>query len=86
MRDSLLVRNVTLIDGTGAPPVVGAVVAIEDGRIRAAGRSAGIDAPPDAPDRPPPEADKFRSVPTEVCPQAAWRRMMGLAAIAMEAG
>ena len=36
---ALVVRDVTLIDGTGAPPVEGAVIAIEDGRIAAAGAS-----------------------------------------------
>ena len=37
MPASLIIRDVTLIDGTGAPPVEGAAIAIEDGRIAAAG-------------------------------------------------
>ena len=39
MAQQLLIRDVTLIDGTGAPPVEGATIAIEDGKIVAAGRS-----------------------------------------------
>ena len=37
---SLLIRNVTVIDGTGAPPRAGASVLIRDGRIAAIGTDA----------------------------------------------
>jgi imidazolonepropionase-like amidohydrolase len=36
-----LIQNITLIDGTGAPPIADAVVAIRDGRITYAGPAAG---------------------------------------------
>jgi len=36
----LVIQNVTLIDGTGAPPLENAAIEIEDGRITAAGLSA----------------------------------------------
>lgn len=38
MPDTLLVRGVTLIDGTGAPPLESADVRIEDGRITSVGQ------------------------------------------------
>ncbi len=44
----LAIENLTLIDGTGSAPVRGAVLVVENGRIRCAG------APPDC--EPPPEA------------------------------
>ena len=37
----ILLENLTLIDGTGSPPQVGAVVAIRDGKILYAGPSSG---------------------------------------------
>jgi len=40
-----LIRNATLIDGTGRPPVPNAGVLIEDGRVRAAGRLADVPVP-----------------------------------------
>ncbi|HEY8506405.1 MAG TPA: amidohydrolase family protein, partial [Gemmataceae bacterium] len=44
-----LVRNGTLIDGTGAPPVPDAALLIRDGRIAYAGPAAGLrDIPPGA--------------------------------------
>jgi imidazolonepropionase-like amidohydrolase len=43
---TLIVRNGQLIDGTGRPPVPGAIVIVHDGRIRYAGPAAG--APPTA--------------------------------------
>ena len=39
--EPLTIRDVTLIDGTGAPPVAGATIVIEDGRIVAAGAANG---------------------------------------------
>jgi len=42
----LLVRNGQLIDGTGAPPVAGAALLIEDGRIAYAGPAATAPKPP----------------------------------------
>ena len=42
---SLVIRGVTLIDGTGAPPVPDAVVVVEDGRFAAAG--VGVPSQPD---------------------------------------
>lgn len=42
---SKLIRNGTLIDGTGAAPVSDAAVLIEDGRIRAAGRADSLRLP-----------------------------------------
>ncbi|MCH7719199.1 MAG: amidohydrolase family protein [Chloroflexi bacterium] len=44
MPASLIIRDVTLIDGTGAPPVEGAAIAIEGGRIAAAG-AGGVAVP-----------------------------------------
>ena len=44
MPASLIIRDVTLIDGTGAPPVAGAAIAIECGRIAAAG-AGGVAVP-----------------------------------------
>lgn len=41
MAEALLIRGVTLIDGTGGSPVENAAVRIEDGRIISAGRSSG---------------------------------------------
>ena len=41
MPDTLLVRGVTLIDGTGAPPLESADVRIEDGRIVSIGQGGG---------------------------------------------
>ena len=47
---SLLVRNGTLIDGTGRPPIADAVVHSRDGRITYAGPRLGAPAlPPDTP-------------------------------------
>ena len=43
-----LIRNAKLIDGTGAAPIDGAAVLIDDGRIQAVGPTASVDAPPDA--------------------------------------
>jgi imidazolonepropionase-like amidohydrolase len=37
----ILIRNVTLIDGTGSPPVPNAVLAIQDGKIHYAGPATG---------------------------------------------
>src|SRR6187402_1429348 len=37
----ILLKNLTLIDGTGSPPQVGAVVAIRDEKILFAGHSSG---------------------------------------------
>ena len=37
MADSLVIRNATIIDGTGAAPVGSATIVIEGGRIVAAG-------------------------------------------------
>ena len=37
MADSLVIRNVTVIDGTGAAPTEDATIVIEGGRIVAAG-------------------------------------------------
>ena len=48
MAASLLIQNVTLIDGTGTPPVENAAIAIEDGRIAAAGPARAVAAPDDA--------------------------------------
>ena len=45
MPDALFIRDVTLIDGTGAPPVQGAAIAIENGRIAAAGPVARVTPP-----------------------------------------
>ncbi|MEX1253920.1 MAG: amidohydrolase family protein [Dehalococcoidia bacterium] len=45
MPEALFIRDVTLIDGTGAPPVEGAAIAIEDGRITAAGPAAQVTPP-----------------------------------------
>lgn len=45
MTEALLIRNVTLIDGTGAPALEDAAIAIEDGRIVAAGRAGEVGAP-----------------------------------------
>ena len=43
-----LISNVKLIDGTGAPPVDGAAVLINGGRIEAVGPAASVVAPPEA--------------------------------------
>ena len=40
----LVIRNVTLIDGTGAPPIENARIAIEDGRIASVGAAGGPEA------------------------------------------
>ncbi len=45
---STVLRCGTLFDGTGADPVPGGVVVIDDGRIVAAGRAEGIAVPPAA--------------------------------------
>jgi hypothetical protein len=45
MSEALVIRNVTLIDGTGAPPVEGATIVIEDGKISAAGPAAAVASP-----------------------------------------
>ncbi len=45
MPDDLLIRDVTLIDGTGAPPIEGAAIAVEGGRIVAAGPGAQVTPP-----------------------------------------
>ena len=39
MAETLVIRGVTLIDGTGAPPVERAIITIENGRIVAVGRT-----------------------------------------------
>lgn len=44
-QEVLVVRNGTLIDGTGAPPVENAAIVVEDGTIRAAGPEAELDVP-----------------------------------------
>jgi hypothetical protein len=41
-----LVENVTVFDGTGAPPLAGAVVLVTDSRIAAVGRAAAVAVPP----------------------------------------
>jgi len=46
--DALVVRNGTVIDGTGAPPIVDGVVVVEGERIRAVGRAATFRIPEDA--------------------------------------
>lgn len=43
-----LVTGGRLIDGTGRPPIDGGAILVEDGRIKAVGRRAEIDAPPGA--------------------------------------
>ena len=43
---AFVLRDVTLVDGTGAPPLRGASVAVEDGRITQVG--AEVDVPPGA--------------------------------------
>ena len=42
MPKPLTIHDVTLIDGTGSPPVEGATIVIEDGRIVAAGAANGV--------------------------------------------
>ena len=44
-QDVLVIRNGTLIDGTGAAPVADAVVVVEKGTIRAAGPASAFDTP-----------------------------------------
>jgi imidazolonepropionase-like amidohydrolase len=46
--ETRLLKNFTLIDGSGNAPVPGAAILIVDGRIRAAGPAASIKAPPGA--------------------------------------
>jgi imidazolonepropionase-like amidohydrolase len=41
MAGPLVIRSVTLIDGTGAPPLENATIVVEDGRIAAVGREDG---------------------------------------------
>ncbi|MGB2694908.1 MAG: amidohydrolase family protein [Dehalococcoidia bacterium] len=48
MADALLIRDVTLIDGTGAPALADAAIAIEGGCIVAAGLADDVDASPGA--------------------------------------
>jgi imidazolonepropionase-like amidohydrolase len=43
--ETLVLRNFTLIDGTGRPPVPNAAMVIVDGRIRYAGPQASLNAP-----------------------------------------
>lgn len=45
---SIVLRNGTLIDGTGGEPLPGAAIAIEDGNIVTVGRSADVAVPKDA--------------------------------------
>ena len=44
----LAIRDVTLIDGTGGPPLPGATVLLRDGRIAAVGPAAELPIPSDA--------------------------------------
>ena len=39
--ETLVLRNFTLIDGTGKPPVSNAALVVTDGRIQYAGRGVG---------------------------------------------
>jgi len=41
MTGALVMRDVTLIDGTGAPPLENATIVIDDGRIASVSRGAG---------------------------------------------
>src|ERR687893_510080 len=41
----IAITNTTLIDGTGAPPLAGATVLVEDGRVRLAGPAAQVPLP-----------------------------------------
>ncbi len=45
---TLAVRGGTLIDGTGRPPIAGAVIVIDSGRFTAVGAAGQIRVPPDA--------------------------------------
>jgi len=44
----IVLRGATLIDGTGAPPVVNAVIVVDGGKIRAAGPAARVKIPASA--------------------------------------
>ena len=46
--DRLVIRGITVIDGTGAPPRPNAAIVIEGDRIRAVGPAAGVQIPPGA--------------------------------------
>ncbi|MBM3735297.1 MAG: amidohydrolase family protein [Acidobacteria bacterium] len=48
MKPAFLIRNGRLVDGTGAPPVDHAAVAVQDGRITYAGPEAGAPPMPEA--------------------------------------
>jgi imidazolonepropionase-like amidohydrolase len=47
-QQAIVITGAKLIDGSGAPPVEDSMVVIENGRIKAAGRRAAVQAPKDA--------------------------------------